>query len=225
MQLSLTIEPEGDARSVEVDQLVIAGWTGRDVEALERHIKELEELGVARPPAVPCFYRVGCDNLTTADSIQCLGDASSGEVEFVLIGTEDGMLVAVGSDHTDRKVETYSVPVSKQMCAKPVSARAWRYDDVADHFDALLLRAWIGTGDARELYQDGSAAAMRPPGELIARYLDGAPTLPAGTAMFGGTLAAIGGIRTAARFEFEIRDPVLDRSISHGYSINCLPIT
>ena len=225
MQLSLTIEPEGHTRSIEVNRLVIAGWTGRDVEALERHISELEELGVARPPTVPCFYRAGCDNLTTADAIQCLGDASSGEVEFVLIGAEDGMLVAVGSDHTDRKVETYSVPVSKQMCAKPVSARAWRYDDVADHFDALLLRAWIGSGESRELYQDGGVAAMRPPGELIARYLDGARTLPAGTVMFGGTLAAIGGIRSAARFEFEIRDPVLDRSISHGYSIACLPVT
>ena len=225
MQLSLTVEPEGDARLVEVDRLVIAGWTGRDVEALERHIAELEELGVARPPTVPCFYRVGCDNLTTADAIQCLGDASSGEVEFVLIGTEDGMLVAAGSDHTDREAETYSVPVSKQMCAKPVSARAWRYEDVAGHFDSLTLRAWIGDGDARELYQDGSAAAMRPPEELIARYLGGARTLPPGTAMFGGTLAAIGGIRSAARFEFEIRDPVLDRSISHGYSIGSLPVT
>ena len=225
MQLSLTVEPEGDARVVEVNRLVIAGWTGRDVEALERHIAELEELGVARPPTVPCFYRVGCDNLTTGSAIQCLGDASSGGVEFVLIGTEDGMLVAVGSDHTDREAETYSVPVSKQMCAKPVSARAWRYDDVAGHFDSLLLRAWIGEGDARELYQDGGAAAMRPPEELISRYLDGARTLPAGTAMFGGTLAAIGGIRSAARFEFEIRDPVLDRSISHGYSIDCLPVT
>ena len=29
--------------------LVIAGWTGRNVEALEAHIRELEALGVKRP--------------------------------------------------------------------------------------------------------------------------------------------------------------------------------
>ena len=36
----------------EIDSLVIAGWTGRNVEALEAHIKELEAIGVKRPRAV-----------------------------------------------------------------------------------------------------------------------------------------------------------------------------
>ncbi len=225
MRLELTVEPGGEARVEEIRDLVIAGWTGRDTDAVERHIAELEELGVARPPSVPCFYRVAAENLTTADSVQFLGEASSGEVEFVLVGARDGMLVAVGSDHTDREVERRSVAASKQMCAKPVSGRAWRYDDVADHFDELRLRAWIGRDGSRELYQDGSAAAMRPPAELIGLWLDGRGTLPPGTAMFGGTLAAIGGIRPSDRFEMELHDPVLDRSLRHGYSIACLPAT
>lgn len=225
MKLELTMEPEGEALAVEVGDLVIAGWTGRDVAALERHIGELEELGVARPATVPCFYRVSASNLTTAGSVQFLGEASSGEVEFVLIGTEDGMLVAVGSDHTDREVERQSVAASKQMCAKPISARAWRYRDVAGHFDRLELRSWIDGGEGRELYQEGAAAAMRPPAELIGLHLGGRGSLPPGTAMFGGTLAAIGGIRPAGRMEIELRDPVLDRSLRHGYSIACLPVT
>ena len=33
----------------EIDSLVIAGWTGRNVVALEAHIKELEAIGVKRP--------------------------------------------------------------------------------------------------------------------------------------------------------------------------------
>ena len=225
MRLELTVEPGGEARVEEIRDLVIAGWTGRDTDAVERHIAELEELGVARPPSVPCFYRVAAENLTPAASVQFLGEASSGEVEFVLVGARDGMLVAVGSDHTDREVERRSVAASKQMCAKPVSGRAWRYDDVADHFDELRLRAWIGRAGSRELYQDGSAAAMRPPAELIGLWLDGRGTLPPGTAMFGGTLAAIGGIRPSDRFEMELHDPVLDRSLRHGYSIACLPAT
>ncbi len=115
--LSLTIEPGGEKRDVRIDQVVIAGWTGRNVEALEKHIRELEEMGVPRPSSVPCFYRVGTEAFTTSEDLQFLGDKSSGEVEFILIGTDEGMLIGIGSDHTDRQVETYSVPASKQMCA------------------------------------------------------------------------------------------------------------
>jgi hypothetical protein len=222
--LTFTIEPEGTRQDVRIDDLVIAGWTGRNVEALEKHIKELEEVGVPRPSSVPCFYRVGVENFTTSEDLQFLGTASSGEVEFVLIGTGDGMLIGIGSDHTDREVETYSVPVSKQMCAKPVSASVWRYAEVADHFDELLLRAWMTEDGERKLYQEGGVTAMRPPEELIGLYLDGKTELPAGMAMYCGTLAAIGGIRPADRFEVEIEDPVLGRKITHAYGVAPLPV-
>ena len=222
--LTFKIEPTGESREVRIDDLVIAGWTGRNVEALEKHIKELEDVGVPRPSTVPCFYRVGAENFTTGKDLQFLGGTSSGEVEFVLIGTDNGMLIGVGSDHTDRQVETYSVPVSKQMCLKPVSPTVWRYDDVASHFDELLLRAWATEGGEKKLYQEGAVTAMRPPAELIGLYRSGETVLPAGMAMYCGTLAAIGGIRPADRFEVELEDPVLGRSISYGYSVNPLPV-
>ena len=222
--LSVLVEPEGAARDVPVDRLVIAGWTGRDADVVEKHVRELEEIGVPRPSSVPCFYRVGAGNLTTADEIEVLGDASSGEVEYVLIGTGDGMLVGLGSDHTDRGVEAYSVPVSKQMCAKPVSSRMWRYAEVAERFDQLRLRSWIVEGGERTLYQDGGAEAMRPPEELIGLWADGASTLPAGVAIYCGTLAAIGGVRPAARLEMELEDPAAGRRISHGYGVRTLPV-
>jgi hypothetical protein len=60
-------------------------------------------------------------------------------------------------------------------------------------------------------------------GELIAGGFGGA-RLPDGCAMFGGTFAAKNGIRPAARFEFELEDPVLKRSISHGYDVIELPL-
>ena len=224
MILDLNIEPEGTSKQVRIDNLVIAGWTGRDVDALEKHIVELEELGVPRPSSVPCFYRVGAENMSNGEQLQFLGTESSGEVEFVLIGTDEGMLIGVGSDHTDREVETYSVPVSKQMCLKPVSRSVWRYSDVVDHFDELLLRSWATENGAKTLYQDGGVTAMRPPEELIGLYLQGATALPAGTAMYCGTLAAIGGIRPAERFDLEIEDPNLGLKISYGYSVKPLPV-
>ena len=86
--LDFLVEPEGQNIQVPIAELVIAGWTGRDVEALEAHITELEHLGVPRPSSVPCFYRVGENQFNNNDEIQVLGDTSSGEVEFVLNGTE-----------------------------------------------------------------------------------------------------------------------------------------
>ena len=69
---------------VAIRNLVVAGWTGRNTEALEAHIKELEAVGVKRPKSVPIFDRNAAALLTTADAIQVMGDRSSGEVEFVL---------------------------------------------------------------------------------------------------------------------------------------------
>ncbi len=119
INLQLSDGSTEQAIDLAVKDLVIAGWTGRDTEALEAHIAELEAIGVPRPPSVPCFYRVSAGLLTTSDEIQASGPDSSGEVEFVLYGSDQGMLIGVGSDHTDRRVETYDVTVSKQMCLKP----------------------------------------------------------------------------------------------------------
>lgn len=211
-------------RKLLIHDLVIAGWTGRDLAAVEHHIKELEAIGVPRPPSVPCYYRVSAQLLTTADEIQVPGTTSSGEAECVMLAAEDGMLVAVGSDHTDRKVETYNITVSKQMCPKPVSRDVWRYADVADHWDRLVLRSWITENGARSLYQEGPVAGMRPPPELIAKGFGGAAALPAGHAMFCGTLAAKGGVRPGARFDLELHDPVRNLSLKHCYAVRTLPM-
>jgi hypothetical protein len=207
-----------------IERLVIAGWTGRDPASVEKHIRELEAIGVKRPSTIPCYYRVAAARLTTADEIEASGGDSSGEVEFVLYGHPKGMLIGVGSDHTDRKIETISVAVSKQMCDKPVSVDVWRFADVAAHWDELKLRSWAIRGGERRLYQEGSVTAMRAPAELIAGYRSGATTLPVGTAMFCGTLAAHGGVRATTEFAFEMQDPVLDRKIAHAYRVCTLPI-
>lgn len=218
--MAQTLERTIDPR--EIKHLVIAGWTGRNVEALEKHILELEALGVKRPKSTPIFYRVSADLLTTKPSIEVLGTGSTGEVEFVLFSLADGLWVGLGSDHTDRKAETIGVSLSKQMCAKPIAATAWRYDDVRAHWDQLMLRSDVRRGGERQLYQEGFVASMRTPDELIKLYTRDA-TLPVGTAMFCGTLAVHGNITFADRFEMELNDPVLGRTISHAYTISTLP--
>lgn len=204
-------------------QAVIAGWTGRDPVARDKHIAELEELGIARPASTPIYYRVAARRLTTADAIEVTGADSSGEVEFVLIGAEGRIFVGVGSDHTDRKVETYGVTVSKQMCDKPLAPVLWNFADIADHWDQIILRSFATIDGARVLYQEGRLDGMLGVADLLrGGFSDG--KLPDGCAVFGGTFAAKGGIRPATRFDFEIEDPVLKRSIRHGYDVITLPV-
>ncbi|HEV2628280.1 MAG TPA: DUF2848 domain-containing protein [Pseudolabrys sp.] len=208
--------------AVTIKQLVVAGWTGRDPVAVEKHIKELEELGVKRPASTPIFYRASVARLTTQGVIEATGDASGGEVEYLLLRHDGRLWVGAGSDHTDRQVETYGVTVSKQMCDKPMAAQFWAYDEVAPHWDRLMLRSYVTEGGKRSTYQDGTVAAMLPPQDLLARY--GADKMTDGALMFCGTLAARGGVRATPNFEFELEDPVLGRKISHGYRVISLPV-
>ena len=209
--------------TLAIDRAVIAGWTGRDPVARDRHIAELEAIGIARPASTPIYYRVAARRLTTADSIEVSGSDSSGEVEFVLIGWQGRIFVGAGSDHTDRKVEAYGVTVSKQMCDKPIAPVLWELEDVIGHWDRMILRSFAWIDGSRVLYQEGTLDGMLPVDELIRRGFGGA-ALPDGCAMFGGTFAARGGIRAASRFEFELEDPVLKRLIRHAYDVIELPV-
>jgi hypothetical protein len=223
--LTFTIDDKGAPTplTLPIDQAVIAGWTGRDPVARDKHIAELEAIGIARPATTPIYYRVSARRLTLEDSIEVCGKDSSGEVEFVLIGWQGRIFVGAGSDHTDRKVESYSVTVSKQMCDKSIAPELWELEDVIDHWDRMILRSFAWIDGARVLYQEGTLDAMLPVKELLARgFADG--KLPDGCAMYGGTFAAKGGIRPADRFEYELEDPVLKRVIRHGYDVIALPV-
>ena len=103
-----------------------------------------------------------------------------------------------------------------------VTRDAWRFDEVAPHWDQLQVRAWIEEGGAEVLYQDGTLASLRSARELIGGYTGG-PPLAGGTGMTCGTVAVIGGIRPASVFRMELRDPVLNRRIGHRYTIDVLP--
>lgn len=113
----------------------------------------------------------------------------------------------------------------------------WSYEEVIDHWDELILRAHIVENGERVLYQEGTLNALRRPEELMAVYRDGCDRpaqmtesgetdmpLPVGTALFCGTMPAIGGIRPSARFEMELEDPVQGRRLQHAVEIGTLPL-
>lgn len=222
--LRFTLHENGQQRAVDFEprEMVIAGWAARDRAAIDHHIEELAAIGVPRPSTVPLFYRVAAATLTQSSTIECVGDGSSGEVEPVLFVHEGRMWLTVGSDHTDRAAETYSVALSKQLCAKPVARDAWPLEAVADRLDSLRLRSWIEEDGREVAYQDGTLASLLPAPELLARYLAGR-TPADGLVMSCGTLGAIGGVRPSIAFRMQLDDPLSGATIGHAYRTTVLP--
>lgn len=213
-----------DTLDVEVQELIIAGWAGREQAAIDEHIEELKEIGVKPPSDTPLFYRVAANQLTTAPDIQVLGEASSGEVEVVLIGTGQGTLVAIGSDHTDREAEAWSVAHSKQVCAKPVSRKVWQLDSIIEHWDELQMASYATIDGNEVLYQEGPVTGLLHPAELLRRFGLKEPQLAPGQAMLCGTLPVIGGVRPAQAFRMVLKDPITGRELEHRYSIETMPV-
>lgn len=211
--------------SVSIENAIIGGWTARDVAAMEEHIVELEELGISRPASMPVYYRVSTANICVDDAIQTVGNASSGEVEFVILKTGNSLWVGVGSDHTDRKAEAYSISVAKQLCSKPIASEFWPYEEVKGHWDQLIISSYIVCDGVREQYQRATLESLLTADELLKLYADeqNEDNFPDNTIIFGGTCAAIGGIRPADRFEFSLEDPILNRRIEYGYDVKTLP--
>ncbi len=203
--------------------LIIGGWAGRDQAAVNAHIKELQEMGIAPPKKTPCFYPLEPKLLTNGERIDVPRKDSSGEVECVLFQHEGELYVGVGSDHTDRKVEAYDVTVSKQMCAKPFSSDVWRFADVADHWDQLHMRCYRTLNGERALYQEGSVISLLHPLELFEQW-SGQRSLEDGQVMFCGTQAVIGQLGYGEAFEVELHDPVLGRSLQHTYQLAYLAV-
>lgn len=222
--IELTIEGKDGRRALafEPRHLVIAGWTGRDVAVLNAHIDELAALGVAPPKSVPIFYRVSADLLTPQGRVQMVGREASGEAEAVLWKQDGALFVGIGSDHTDRALETVGITLSKQLCAKPVSVTVWPWEEVAAHWDDLTLRSTLPASG--ETYQQGSVGGLRRPDDLLALYEEREGPVGDGTVMFCGTLPVHGGIRFADEMALELEDPVLGRSLRHSYKVEPLPI-
>ena len=214
---------DGTPLELELAHLIVAGWTARDRDAIQHHIDELAAIGVSPPSATPLFYRVSAALLTSRPAIQVVGDATSGEVEPLIVQQGERRWLGLGSDHTDRALEAHSVAMSKQVCAKPCAAELWPWEDVADRLDEIRLESWIEEGGVLKSYQQGTLAEIRPLTELIKGAALPALAREGAVAMMCGTFGAKGGVRPAARFRMEMTDPTMGRQISHEYVTAVLP--
>jgi hypothetical protein len=206
-----------------VQRLVCSGWIGRDNNALQAHIDELAEHGIPGPNRTPIFMNFWPHIITTSGAIDVVSGESSGEVEFVIIKEKDQMYISVGSDHTDRGFEKYSIPASKQLYEKVMAPLVWPYDEIKAHWDQIVLRSWITAKGKKNLYQEDPLASILDVEALLASLPKEDTLSTDGLAMFSGTIATKLGLIYGERFDFEMDDPILHRKICHGYQIRILP--
>ena len=69
-EIAFTLAANGTTSSVTVavTQAVIAGWTGRDPVARDKHIAELAAIGISPPASTPIYYRCAARRITRASA-------------------------------------------------------------------------------------------------------------------------------------------------------------
>jgi Protein of unknown function (DUF2848) len=209
-------DPEFQALHVENPMLLVAGFTGRDPQTVERHLAELAELGIAPPPRMPMVFALPNWLLRLAPTrVQTLGPGTSGEVEPVLIRMPGGRdYVTVGSDHTDRELERCSYGIAKLACPKILAGEVWPFDDVADRWDELRLASFADD----QPYQAGALSAIRHPHDVLADVLERCEPADRPIVLFLGTIPLLTGSRGATRFMGRLQDG--ERSLSLSYHVD-----
>ena len=204
---------QGEARQLTLRRpvLIMVGFAGRDRTLVQQHIDELAQEGVPAPETVPTYYRVPEYLLVGPGEYDVMGEHTSGEAEPVLVVTERGLYVGVGSDHTDRDTERKSVELSKLLGPKVMGTTVWPLEEVEEYWDELILEGWSGGIP----YQRGVLADLLP---YAAHPLERMRTAGRDLVLFLGTLPVIGGkLGFAEDFAGSLRDPRTSRSLSFSY--------
>jgi hypothetical protein len=99
--------------------------------------------------------------------------------------------------------------------------QAWRLVDIIDHLDSIRIVGRVGAD--RTVIQDATFAALLPPSywqEVLRSRGDYQP----GTVLISGTVAMTPGVdQFSDRWEVELIDDVLGRSVSCGYRVVPMP--
>lgn len=213
--LTFEILDSAEILSLPNIRTLVAGYTGRDEAAVQHHIDELAAIGVSPPPQVPMFYPVELATVTTARQTTVTGAHTSGEVEPVILRHNGRYFLGVGSDHTDRELETVDIGDSKRACPKPVGRKVVEIADW-DSFDwdACAARSWVDG----VLYQEGTLGNLRTPGNLLRTFAERLGDSGEDLLCFAGTLPLLNGKFTPGHiWDIELTLPD-GRTLTHTYT-------
>jgi hypothetical protein len=226
MENQLTFYVDGAERELQMDvqNIFNAGYAGKNQKLVQEHIDELAKVGVPAPSTTPTLYPIANYLLTTSEKIQVQHNQTSGEIEYVLLWIDGELYATVGSDHTDRNLENYSVPKSKQACPNIVPTKVWKFEEVKDHWDSLELECWITKNGEKQLYQKGKCGDLMSKVEWETTFNERKVSKD-GNVFFSATVNTVGNaLIFGDLYEFSITDPVLNRKIVHQYEVEVLPV-
>jgi len=225
--MKFTLEEMGQEEEIwfEMRRMINAGYTGRDQEKVRKHIEELKKEGVPAPESTPTAYEMITQLVYFDQEIEVIGRKTSGEAEYVLLCSGDEVYVGVGSDHTDRELESVSIIKSKQVCPNLLSDRLWRLKEIRKEWDEILLRSWTkNEEDEKILYQESPLSAMMSPEDLmdfIKNRVDDKNLN--GLVIFSGTIPMLTGeFVYGSYFEAELFSPRSKRKLNLSYQIQVL---
>jgi hypothetical protein len=206
----------GTAHVVAVRRVLVAGFAGRDKAAVQHHIDELAALGVQAPDDTPTLYRLDPDRVSQAAALVVNGANTSGEVEPVVVVADGQLFLTVGSDHTDRDLESVDITVSKAACIRVVGSLCVPIDGIEDWDDIKIT----STIDGSVSYQEGTLASLLPLQSLL-EHLEKVEdvALADGDVLFLGTVPVKGDIRPSSTFEASMRLPGVSEELSLSYRV------
>ncbi len=213
--LTLTVNDTGERVRLHQPRTIIAGYTARDQQAVQAHIDELAEIGVEPPPQVPMFYEVDATLLSTDPVIEVDGPCTSGEVEPVLVCAGGRTYLGVGSDHTDRELETRGVAESKAAAPKPLGERLVPIDPDGRWWDDVHAECRV---DDRP-YQQGQLSQLLTPRQLLDKLADSGKPVTGDAVVFCGTFPLLTGeFVYGTSYQLQLRTPQ-GTPLTHTYDV------
>ncbi len=226
--LDLLIESTKSTKPLqfEVKLHINGGFASRDQVAAQRTLDEMKREGINIPvKKTPIFWPKLTNRITTSNIIEVLaGSKSCGEVEATILlgkGKEKEIYIAVGSDHSDRELEKHDMVISKQMYPNVISKRVWRYEDVKQNWDAMVLRAWTVEADGkRTLYQEAKMNSLMTIEDFLDKAKEHIQGDIAGAVILMGTIPTLGGkLVFTPGFECELADEKAKKKLTCAYTI------
>ena len=202
--------------NIDFDQLLVIGFAGRNIEKTMEHIRELEEqLGVPAPKQIPTIFECSLED------IKFVGNKTSGEVEYIIVKSGEKIYIGLGSDHTDRELESVSIPKAKQVSPKPIAGELWDYEEVKDHWDQIRLVSYQTINGEEVKYQDGTLSDILPVEKILSVLTERIGNID-NSIIYSGTVPVLDGFKYGDNFRSLMIDEALNRSIEFNYNVNVI---
>ena len=209
-----TVRPQ----NCKIKRMYNFGSATRDPNAAIAHQDEVAKSGIfiATDVPAPRIYPIGIHALEMGDEVFVQSNRTSGEVEIVIY-VSDRVYVGVGSDHTDRALETFSIPGSKQACVNHLAPILWPYDEIVDSWDDCILRSWV---DDR-LYQEVGVSKFLAPLDILSVLKERVSGVPDQNYMvYCGTYVSVDkALGFGSNWRYQLDAPSRNRQLESSYEV------